>query len=134
MVSRKTPTMLVPLCTAWRVQWRGSLAEFPQPASSLTRNSRNSYLGSPPPDVHSRPHQEQQTKTCDTNGHPRARLEREFRRFWPMCAKPRKRIDFRGSARNIYFWAEREFPALLVVWACQQKQLIFGRGQFFFRA
>ena len=26
----------------WRVQWRRSLAEFPQPASSLTRNIRNS--------------------------------------------------------------------------------------------
>ena len=32
----------LPHCTAWRVQWRGSLAEFPQPASSRTRNSRNS--------------------------------------------------------------------------------------------
>ena len=30
--------------------------------------------------------------------------------------------------------AEREFPALLVVWAYQQKQLIFGRGSFLFRA
>ena len=29
--------------------------------------------------------------------------------------------------------AEREFPALLVVWAYQQKQLFFGRGQFFSR-
>ena len=27
---------------------------------------------------------------------------------------------------------EREFPALLVVWAYQQKQLFFGRGHFFF--
>ena len=27
---------------------------------------------------------------------------------------------------------ERESPALLVVWAYQQKQLFFGRGQFFF--
>ena len=30
----------LPHCTAWWVQWRGSLAELPQPASSLTRNSR----------------------------------------------------------------------------------------------
>ena len=29
-------------CTALRVQWWGSLAEQPLPASSLTRNSRNS--------------------------------------------------------------------------------------------
>ena len=31
------------------------------------------------------------------------------------------------------FFADREFPALLVVWAYQQKQSFFGRGEFFSR-
>ena len=34
-------------CTALRVQWWGSLAETPLPASSLTRNSRNSRNKTP---------------------------------------------------------------------------------------
>ena len=49
-------------------------------------------------------------------------------------AKMTQRARF-SIVRN-YFWGdlspEREFPALLVVWGYQQKQLIFGRGQFIF--
>ena len=30
-------------CTTWRVQWRGSLDESPQPASSLNRNKSGNY-------------------------------------------------------------------------------------------
>jgi len=41
-----------------------------------------------------------------------------------------KKIDVRGFTASTP--PEREFPALLVVWGYQQKQLIFGRGQFIF--
>ena len=37
-----------------------------------------------------------------------------------------------GSRAGLCPSAEREFPALLVVWGYQQNQLIFGTGEFFF--
>ena len=63
-----------------------------------------------------RNHRPENATEARTNGRPKRTGAR------------RRAMERTGPERD----AEREFPALLVVWAYEQKQLIFGLGELIF--